>query len=402
MGYDPFASSRRLPIMTSTENIAAGNFRDKVPLGDITTGFQTEFSYQNGFPYPVIVIFRSGIAVKIPPLNDNTRREKGFVVHQRMRFSRAVNFDAYRVLDEVDSKSSVELQAILKAYVDSKNGQPARGNECVLTYAVARSRFEKAGSSIYLEELDIVICRDTDEAQTLHPASVEGHAMALREEQRHLGFVFNVRINDTTQQYGDRFINLAGQVYRVIATVDKTVPDGVYVQAPSATDQFVTEQRHYTFDKADQELPLFRTAADAMVLGDVAESRKRENEEYQFTLKRQYQEAELEHKQRLMEMDKDMAMLKQEKAELEMEHVRLTFKLKEDNLLLEKALKEADAEHAREKLEREREMSRLKEHYERRSAARKDWSEFVKWLPTIVAAVAIVYVNYAKTTAKEE
>ena len=319
-----------------------------------------------------------------------------------MRFPRSVNFDVHRVLDEVDSKSPIELQVIQKANNDSKGGQVARGHECVLTYGLTRSKFEKAGGSVYLEELDIVICRDTDEAQTVHPASVEGHAMALREEQRHMGFVFNVRINDTTQQYGDRFINLAGMVYRVLATADKTVPDGVYIQAPSPSDQFVTEQRHYTFEKADQELPLFRTANDALILGDVAEARKRENEEFQFGLKRQYQETEMKHKQELLDLDKQLAALKQEKAELEMEHVRETYRLKEENLEIERILRGVEAEAAREKQARDKELLGLKDTYERRSMARKDWSEFAKWLPTIVAALAIVYVNYTKTTSKEE
>lgn len=402
MGYDTLFGQRRLPIMSSADNIAAGNFRDKTPFTDTLTGFQTELSYQNGLPYAIVIIFRSSIAVKIPPLTDTTRREKGFVIHQRMRFPRSVNFDVHRVLDEVDSKSPVELQIIQKAYNDSKGGQVARGHECVLSYAIARSRFEKMGGSVYLEELDIVICRDTDEAQSVHPASIEGHAMALREEQRHMGFVFNVRINDTAQQYGDRFINLAGMVHRIIATADKTVPDGVYIQAPSPTDQFVTEQRHYTFDKADQELPLFRTANDALILGDVAESRKRENEEFTFGLKRQFQEAELVHKQQLMELDKQLAGMKQEKAELEMEHVRETYKLKEENMEIERILREVETEHAREKQARDREILGLKDKYDRRSMARKDWSEFAKWLPTIVAAVAIIYVNYVKTTSKEE
>lgn len=403
MAYDPLIDGhRRLPVMSSADSILAGNFRDKSSSADCLTGFQNELSYQNGFPYPVVVIFRSSIAIKIPPLTQNDRKEKGFVVHQRMRFPRAVNFDVHKVLDEVDSKSSAELQAILKAYTDAKNSQIARGYECAMSYAVTRSRFEKSGGSLYIEELDIVICRDTDEAQTLHPVSIEGHAMALREEQRHMGFVFNVRINDTTQQYGDRFINLAGQVYRVIATSDRTVPDGVYLQAPSPTDRYVTEQRHYAFDKADQELPLFRTANDALVLGDVGEARKRESEEFQFSLKRQFQEAELNHKRELMELDRSMAALKQEKAELEMAHVRETYQLKESNLELEKALKDADALHAREKLDRDREMALLKDHYDRRSLARKDWSEFTKWLPTIISAASILYVTYMKTTAKEE
>ncbi len=402
MGYDTLFGQRRLPIMATTDNIAAGNFRDKTPYTDTLTGFQSELSYQNGFPYAIVVIFRSSIAVKIPPLTDTTRREKGFVIHQRLRFPRSVNFDVHRVLDEVDSKSPIELQVIQKAYNDSKGGQVARGHECVLTYGLTRSKFEKAGGSVYLEELDIVICRDTDEAQTVHPASVEGHAMALREEQRHMGFVFNVRIHDTSQQYGDRFINLAGMVYRVLATADKTVPDGVYIQAPSPSDQFVTEQRHYTFEKADQELPLFRTANDALILGDVAEARKRENEEFQFGLKRQYQETEMKHKQELLDLDKQLAALKQEKAELEMEHVRETYKLKEENLEIERILRGVEAEAAREKQARDKELLGLKDTYERRSMARKDWSEFAKWLPTIVAALAIVYVNYTKTTSKEE
>lgn len=402
MGYDPYLGQRRLPVMSATEHITAGNFRDKVLIGESLTGFHSEMSYQNGLPYHIVVIFRSGIAVRIPPLTENTRREKGFVVHQRLRFPRAVNFDVHRVLDEVDSKAPTELQAVLKAYTDAKSGMTPRGYEVAMSYATPRSQFEKAGGSVYLEELDIVICRDTDEAQTLHPASIEGHALALREEQRHMGFVLNVRINDPMQQYGDRFINLAGQVHRVFASADRTVPEGVYLQAPSSTDQFVTEQRHYTFEKADQELPLFRTASDAMILGDVAEARKRENEEFQINLKREFQKAELAHKQELMEMDRVMSNLKQEKAELEMQHTREQFRLKESNLELEKIIKEAEAEYAREKLGREREMAALKDHYERRSAARKDWSEFAKWVPTILTAAAILYVNFTKATAKEE
>ena len=391
----------KLPVLTNVDKIKNVRKMDVVPERH-EIGFETSMSYRNGFPYPVVMIMRNGIAIKIPASSSNWHGGVGFSVHIRYRFPRHVNIDAHRLLDEIGDSPLPELKALREAVSDARANVIAGSHECTLVYTVTKSEFERAGFSMHLQELDISLAKANEDVLTVHPDSDTGRQLKNIAESETSGFIFNIRINDPRKMFGERFINIAGHVYRVKSIVDRTKPEGVYVRTPASDDPSITEERVIGFDKADVELMLFRTAHDAKELGNIADRKKMELDELALELKKQAMKREAEHKEFLSSLEYKLLEFKSDKNEREAQLAEQLHKLKEDNIRLEQEAREREHKAANEKAEREKRSAEEKEKYEQRSARRKDWSEFVKWLPTVVVAVGILIAKYNESKEKKE
>jgi septal ring factor EnvC (AmiA/AmiB activator) len=153
-------------------------------------------------------------------------------------------------------------------------------------------------------------------------------------------------------------------------------------------------REHMPFESADGALGLYATAHDAKTLGNLAEERKREIEELQYTHKVQFMNMEHEFKRLTHDMETRMVEYKRERGEREMELATEVSRLKLVEMRLEQEAKEREARYATEKAERESRMLRDKEYYERRSYDRKDSSEIVKWVPAMVLGAGVLLSKF--------
>lgn len=387
---------RKLPTVINVCKVRRADPKDPTTASLSEFGFETYLSYKNGLPYPVTVSLRNGMTFEVPPLNSNWRNATDFTVLVKYRFARNVKIDVHRLLDDVDDNASQMLIALRDAVAEARLNVVNNGNECVISHHVNREAFEKNGGCVYVDDLDITVSMPEHALNVIHPESPEGRMLKARLEASQYGFSYRIEINDPNRLYGDRFINISGRVFRIRATTDETKPEGVYVHSTGSVDDepLLDGREHMPFESADDALGLYATAHDAKTLGNLAEERKREIEELQYTHKVQFMNMEHEFKRLTHDMETRMVEYKRERGEREMELATEVSRLKLVEMRLEQEAKEREARYATEKAERESRMLRDKEYYERRSYDRKDSSEIVKWVPAMVLGAGVLLSKF--------
>lgn len=387
---------RKLPTTTHSSTVSVCRAADAALRSRAGISFEQNVSYRNGLPWPVTIVFRNGFTVRIPPVIGNHRTVTDFMIYVRYRFERDVNLDVQRILDVVDEDSSPELRALKTAVEESRANIIMNGTECVLAYAVSRAEFERYGGSIHIDELDLTLTTtDSETVVTQHPESKLGRLLRASQEQHSAGFTFKLEINDPWKRFGDRFINVANRVYRVVATSDPSRPEGVYVKTTGDVEEIGgAGEKFFDFSVADAETMLFRDAHEARTLGNLAEARKREIEELQHTQRLEILQREKELADYRLETDKKIADMKTDRASAEQKLNEEIQRLREREMRLESEAKERDARLAELKAQRESRMHAEKDYYESRSYYRKDSSEIVKWAPAMVVGLGVLFAKF--------
>jgi len=356
-------------------------------------------SFINSTNHPITVVQRSGLRVSIPP--KPSFRSTGFVVRTEWDVSPEVKENVRAVLNGVDDRASQELQLLKEALQksDKEYGFYARA-KLILDHPISLEQIKSHGRSVYHHETDLVISMLSVEAAPLHPYSEAGrNAKMMMESPVRVGgssFGYCIEIVDNTGRFGDRFVNIVNTVYRVKPIRDPTRRSGIYIGS-SKPDAGNPQPGEYTvrfvpLDDPDHEQHgLFKTYEEAEHLGDLSGARKREL-------------ADIEHATAQLRRENDK--LKQQHA---MEISEWEFKLKQAEALQKEAdfkreRREAELEEERKRVEHflALEKLRMKDRYEERSLDRKDRSEVVKMLPTIIvgigAAIPIVMKLFGKNS----
>lgn len=392
------ANNLRLPTTIRTKAIKKTHYRDPAVSTYNDLGFETTTTYKNGLPFPVTLALRSGLTVTVPPNVDNWRDNNNFVVHVRYRFSKNVKIDVHRILDDVDENSDDERKALKYALQDAKVTLGSAHNECVVTYEIFKHDLDQNGGSVFIDQLDICVTKDDgiNNLLVVHPESLEGKRERIKQIVGE-GFNFKLEINDPHSLFGERFINILGNVYRVKLTRDSTKPPGVYRTSTPTVDDPTKLTEYFTFDEVNDKIQLFHSAGDAKALGDISVQRKQELEELQHTYKIDLMTRDAEHRKVLIELEKEVNRYKTEKLQAETTLSRLQADLKQKEIEYEKEAKERDArlkerevQYAREKAEREYRLNMQRDYYEHRSYDRKDSSEIIKWIPPMIVGAGLI------------
>lgn len=358
-------------------------------------------SYLNGLSDAVTIVQRSGLAFTVPAASD--RNERDFVIRVSNSFSRGVNIDGHYLLNGVTENSPVELQKIQEA-LNRRNLYNRGREEFCLDYLVSRETLQKRGGSIYLVELDIVVSILTPNHVPLHPFSDVGMRAQLLESDPAVNspkyFGMNIRIVDNNGRFGDRFINVSGQIYKVVALKSSKLRDGVYMTSSAAVDGDYDvcppSCQRYSFEEADAELKLFRTVDEAKTLGDIAAATDRELKELQAKLRREEHEFKLERLRREDELDIAKRAYEREKLEFETDMAQRLARQKLRELELDEQKAELDAMRRREDHLRTMEAMARKDLYESRSYQRKEFSEYIKYVPVVIAGLASIFLAIKK------
>lgn len=341
-------------------------------------------SYINSTNQAITVVQRSGLRVSIPP--KPTMRSRDFIIRTEWSVSPEVKENVRAVLNGVDDSSSAELKLLKQALLDSdqKHGffAPAK---LILDHPISVEQIKQNGRSVYHHETDCVLSLLSVDAAPLHPYSEAGrNAKMMVETPVKVGgasFGYCVEIVDNTGRFGDRFVNVADQIYRVRPIRDITRRDGIYIGTSEPdTGIFVAGEykvRCIPLDSPDHEVNgIFRTHEDAKHLGDLSGARKRElvdiehatahlrREADQLKQKHALEIGELEHKLKIAEAGQKEAEFQRNRRESELEEER---KRAEHILALERL--------------------RVKDRYDEKSMNRKDRSEALKMLPTIIVGI---------------
>jgi cell division protein FtsB len=327
-------------------------------------------SYRNHLPHPITVVWRSGLKFTLPPLPSMV--EKRLLIRVDIGMLPMVRQELVRFLSAVDESSTPELRAMREALL-TQLGNKSGGARIVLDYPLGMEDLRSAGGSVYCHDTDVLVSMLALDQVPPHPYSVMGSCERLvqvhADQLKGSGFGYTVSVVDNQGAHGDRFINIAGKVYKIPAARDTTKRDGIYVvsNAPvqGAYGVIGPEVKHYPFEGAEETLGIYRTPEEAATLGDLQGARKREllEMEHQVQLSRKnLQEAEAKHSK--------------EKADLEADNRRLQAQADKDKAELDKI-----------KTREEQERQRIKDYYEDRSYVRKDSNEALKMVPSIIVGI---------------
>lgn len=367
---------------------------------DLQSCYELNTAFTNWLPYPVYVIDRSGIVSKVPKRSMNPRRMTGVEIVRTWNFSGAVNFDHSGLLGVT---SSLELQAIRSA-LHAAQDRPGLMDRCTVPvrYHLSEEDFNAVGKSTYLSEVDLVITAEDPMQYYVHPSS-EATIRSVKASGEAYSTYWQIAAVDSQSDIKSLYVNLNGDVFKVIPEKNPGLRDGVYVytrnKGGAPTGELLC--RHLSFDQAFKELPIFGTAKEAEAYGNLEQRMERELEIRKSNLKIQLMEAEAEvkrlglenaeAKERFAKMLREMEV---ETKDWERRNAEYDRQIVEQKQRSQREAQEYEARIQREKAAREVELQRLKDHYEARSHLRKDTSESMKHLPLILGGVAALAVFF--------
>lgn len=382
-----------LPPIVSSDMVTG--VTNHLPRGRSNTNCTVSMSYYNHLGYSVSVLDINNISTSIPTMSSPTG-EPVFIVEYRIGFTSDVNLNWDTVLNENTTNPTINaLKAIVK---DNAVKLSTIGNEYIIEYVIRHSTLSKNNFAIYYSDLNIVLAKTDKVYNVVHPLSAVGQNLVVSLGENTTGFQYRVIINDPYNEYGERYVNINGAVFKVRRTVDHLIKPGVYVHGNDQcgdNGQFVTGvgNDYYTFAEADQSIPLYGTVHLAASLGDMNYKQTQEIKEQESEVKSRL--AELGLKKIEMETKlKDMEYKhKKDQMTLEAENLRL-----KDELEREKQLREEQANRA--KHEYESQAREDKAYYERRSYERKDTNELLKWIPAVLTGVLTIATMIIKLSSQ--
>lgn len=394
--------------MISNRPVRASNFTPKVALsGGIPLGVgfpQAELKYEfvNTTPYDVFVTTRTGVCIKIPFIGN--RRSNGFIIRTTYRVGGNVKADSLDLLNDEGKSTSKEAE-LLEAAFSEDPYSPYAKQPCTtsIEYIIYNTDFHENGGAVYIPSLDLSVSILNRNFSPKHPASNVGVRENFIQNDPSFNsieiFNYQIRIIDRHKRFGDRFININGEVFHIRAISDSEMPDGVYLTSHSPVngeiDSAMPRSEIYRFDDADKKLSLYLTYNEAKTLGNPNDVYKRELEEKAHFLKTE------DHRIKSDKLKRDSEWeIQKREFELEREkNKNLQFEREEQVRLREYELSRQEQDYRLKEAQLKRDTLLLKDVFENRSAARKEFLEVLKYIPVVITTITgiLVIVKKLKT-----
>lgn len=371
-------------------------------LGSVPASPQAHLNlgFYNGLSVPVTVITRTGVRYTIPFCQGATFR--GFVIRSSYRWGHGVKVDTHELLNDQGLTTSQEA-SLLDQQLRRDNPRIHRAYEPdgVLDYLISAREFEQMGGSVYLENLDLTLSVNEGPYVPSHPFSLAGirkqlAAGVLAEEAK--GLSYGIRIVDRLGRFGDRYVNIGGEVFQIRAERNNNEPaDGVYAvsQLPAAGMGQVPEQGrcvHYRFEDADKALQLYTTYNDAKTLGNPQDVYKRDLEERAHRLKLE----DLDFKERKAKWERESDERKRV-FETEQHEAKMRLMKREDQVRDREhnlTIQEQDFRYREAQLKRD--TLELKDRLDNRSMDRKETIEILKHIPLLITGIGGIVLAIKK------
>lgn len=278
-----------------------------------------------------------------------------------------------------------------------------------VSYAIKTDEIDRLGGSVYIPALDMLVFRvgDYNDQTALshydHPYSAGGKnrqfVSAVNHSLRGNGIrstdsiqtldgclIYAVMLVDNEQRIDSRYVNINGDVRRIKSRTDPELESGYYTYwSIPITDErmdYRTERYHFKLDELGTEQGFYRTYDEAQYHGNPEAVRKQELLDREAKLK----EEEYKLRNRKLELEKEKMELTQE-----LERERVIYETK-----LEEARRRTTEQTEKIKTQEEEIRQRQKEEQERRSYARKDFNDTIKFLAVAITTVGSLAYAFAK------
>lgn len=376
-------------ISTQAQFGVADPMDDVVPINPVACPFRVEIDYFNNLDYRVQVGFRDGIMLDLLPQNSSQ-------VPKRLYITKKITYDVNKVQLHLPNNTLHEenqrIHEVAMKYVNSQARNPShyatsRMVSITFQYCVDHEEL-MLHQCYYLGNLDLLVAINDGTAR-VHPQSPQGRYLRDIEESNvgdPKSFGLNVEIVTRKNSMDDKYINLNNEIYRVPVHVSNLRKPGVYIKyngkttledppSPAAVDYYRLEDLLFTQedkgkakkDKDGRLIPfmLFNTVNEAMVYGDINSIQKHQLE----TMKNEVEMLKVEVNRRKIEIEQEQQKNK------ELQDQRKFF----EEQMAQLAKQRTDAEQSA--------YERIKREQEIRALDRKDTSELMKWIPSIIGGV---------------
>lgn len=389
-----------------TQVVPVSGGHDGYVPGSAELGFQ----FINYLHRPVTVLLRTGMRMIIPykpgvrPVHTRQGKKSPvplgaeiprFIIRAKVTSTNDVNLDTTELSNDLGHATSVEAQAYLESIQISEDKLYRRTETTAwVEYHIPAEDFDANGGVLFLQNLDLQVSV-LDQASTApHPFSIQGQrnrdAYAFKENMAPQGVFYGVYIRDRDRQYGNRFININGIVYGVpVLEGDDDALDGVYCITSGRTTSNFTPQRILTeycsFDEADAKLGLYQTYSEALALGNPQEKFKREFDERTQQLRLD----ELQFKEERTASEREFELQRDAYRRAQMRYDHELKRIDQLNRLYTAELDRRDQMHRYQ-------MAVLKEVIEINGHGRRESTEILKLIPTVLTTVATYMAAYKK------
>lgn len=345
----------------------------------LTPGERAVFStvIYNNTGQNIQVADRSGVPISIPPSGHKTNDVviyKTYDITQRCRIDPRLLFKEREIYD-------LEVKAYERSIDFVLQGDKFSGRQIRVAYRIQKNDLSYGGlDTCYVQELDLVISVGDNALSDLHPFCRKASRDIIIEHtynaRKRAGATFSIKIVSNDGKIDPRYINIAGTVYKIIPETDNSLHNGVYICTTSPMDDSsdrVFFEKHIQLEEAEKKYRLFNTYERALNLGDEFAAKEYELKEQQLKFKKQEHDRELER----LELKRELEAKKHELA------IITEYRRNERDLVEH----ERTMQMYRERDITEQNAARRKEYYEDKSYRRKDFLEFLKYIPAILTTV---------------
>lgn len=304
--------------------------------------------------------------------------------------------------DDIPFKVSEATKLNERSHTGANRSHSSEG-VCIVSYYT----LYEIGGSLYLKDSDIVIATEQHANNIIHPNSKEALNMYI-EDLYDSAHTYSIEMNECRWDGQPYYINLNGSVQEIIPTQSPSKGDYVQIIFKKPHEPAVILLHCGVSDKELSENGIFKNYREADAYGKKyelelarlesdAKLNKAKLDVNNVIAKAQYEEQS--NAAKILELNQKLELLERQqqvdlkKAEVDESKALRTHELAVKAHQIDESKYEKDVLKLRQEIEslreshaKELEHMRYKEMYERRSFERKDTSEVVKFLPTMIAA----------------
>lgn len=355
--------------------------------------FERTLEIINGTGKVVYVGYRDGSIASIKPIT-RTGLSNEIIFRRRTIFNR----DNSVTLRSIGKTPTTEEEAIRKSYESIWQLAATLDLASVTDYTVTLADLEKNGGESYFSDIDAVVSINSLESMPFHPYSSSNEVNNFLTADINNDFdatTISIKVIDRSGKYDKFYINLGGQVHIVPVLKMPELEEGVYIfrsklttgEIPSIPGALKTSISDHCPSEGTIQPFLYHNYQDAAIKGDPFTYKETEQNEIMAELKNK----ELELKNRKIELERELtenkAKLEAEAESLKKERLNFEQKITKEKYELDKRMDEFKARQQEIEHHQKVKSLMIKDDYEEKSYKRKDSSDVLKYIPTMLTGI---------------
>ena len=341
--------------------------------------FSKKISFVNYTSVPIIVATRDGISFTAQ--EEAVMGKNYFAIIAEFEFGKSARDQILKSLSRV-SDDGLASMIRLRDEFNKQCNEPVAGRYLLtIEYQITLATLKKYNGEIYVQDADVVVSMKSKVADYLvHPSCPEyrtsealndiSDTIAKEPDIHRVSFKFV----DNANEYGRMYVRFGEQIVPIDCVQDKNLEDGVYISY--SRDEVLFLSYHDNLVKYG----IYFTKAEATLFGDdvIKDQHKEKLAKTEMELK------ELAHRIKLEQTNAEAELLSV-KAKYEEEMLAIDRKHQEE-------LRKLKIEEEHRKLNDYSRKQAVSDYYESRSHVRKDSTEWLKAIPTILVGIGSIFL----------